>query len=194
MQLSPDELEVLNKVIPTVAFADHKRMEEAIRDVITENNANAAENVKKNDMELKHIQTEYLKNINKFLLDEAFYAEREGSVFFMTEKGRHLKQQRSLQKYYEWKEERGVGLRKDLYTIRTRGYLDQDEIIRNRKSTIIYKIRTFVLYPVIVIIILLLLIGVAHHNGWDKKFPSIRHWLDNKENKTNKNKDSEDDK
>lgn len=179
-QISIIEEEILDQVIPTVAFADHRRMQEALRDVIKEKNDNAPESEKKNDMDIKLLQTEYLKNIHNYLVAEAFYAEREGSVFFMTEKGKHLRQQGSLKKYYEWKEVRGVGLRKDLHTISTRGYLDQDEIIRNRKQTLIYKIKKFILYPLIGVIIIMLLVGVAHHNHWDNSFPALKNWLDKK--------------
>jgi len=195
IQLAPGELEVLNKIVPTVSFSDHKRLMEAIRDAVTERNDNAPAIAKKNDMELKLEQTDYTKNIHIFLLNEAFYAEREGFVYFLTEKGKHLKQQGSLQNYYDWKEKRGVGLRKDLNTIRERGYLDQDEIVRNRRKETIYKIKKFVLYPLIGIIVLMLLVGVAHKNGLDKNIPALKNWLDNKGKRNNaeKEKDKDDD-
>ena len=202
-ELTTDERVLLNKVIPTIAFADYNRLQDTLRDLIKERNAAAPPDMVLAEMEMKALQRDQIAHINAFLLEEAFYGEREGGVFFITEKGRHLRQQGALDKYYAWKEERGIGLKKELYEIKTKGYLEQDKIERHHKNEAYEKIKKFILYPLMIIILLMLFVGVVHHNHWDKGFPAMKNFLDkhqpaphsgDKAKSDDDDKDSKDDK
>ena len=113
----------------------------------------------------------------------------------MTEKGKILRRQGSLEKYDEWQKETRAKNKVIIRTIETRGYLDQDEIIRNRRSLMYKRIRKFVVFPLLGVILLFLILMAIHKNGADKNIPIIRNLFQNEKSQGQKNEEnSSDDK
>jgi hypothetical protein len=125
--LSSFEIEVLNRVIPTQTFSDPARLKFALLDIVEEDKAHLIRSGIVNEQEFKFLKIQTAKNIVQFLRSQEFFYEREGGVFFLTEKVKHLRQQGTLQKYYEWElSDRGENAR-ILHEIETRGYLNKDQ-------------------------------------------------------------------
>ena len=118
-----------------------------------------------------------VKNIFQYLIDYEFVGVREGGVSFLTEQGKNLRRQGSLQKYAEWQKETRAKNKTVIHTIETRGYLDQDEIVRNRRALIFKRIKKFVVYPVLLLILLLFLVLGAHKYKLDDNVPFIKKFF-----------------
>lgn len=154
-QLSDIEIDILNKIIPTQTFSETQNLQRALREIINEHKESLMAQGAMTEGGYKEFQTQSVKNIFDFLLKNAFIAEREGHVFFLTEKGKNLRRQKSLQQYVEWARQQRAENKVIMHTIETRGYLDQDEIDR-RGPTLVQKLKKYVLFPVLIIIVLVL--------------------------------------
>lgn len=186
-ELNDFEKELLNRIIPTQTFSDSKGIQIAIRNFIADEKDKIMEERNIDERSFRSLQSQTVKNIFQFLVDFEFVGEREGSVFFLTEKGKNLRRQRSLEGYDVWQKETRTKNKEIIKTIETRGYLDQDEIIRNRRMLMYKRIKKFIVYPILLIILLVLLIAAAHHYNLDKDIPFIKN-LFNKEEPTTEKK------
>jgi hypothetical protein len=101
-----------------------------LRNLIGEQKAAVLADGLSTDHDFQSFQNKTVFDITQFLKHNEFFAEREGRVFFLTEKGEQLKRQGSLQKYLEWEMGREAQLMADLHTIEARGYLDKDQTFR----------------------------------------------------------------
>ncbi len=195
VQLSDFETKLLNRIIPTQTLSDAKSTQIALRNFIADDKEAIIAEQKISDADFRTLQTQSVKNIFQYLKENDFVGEREGGVNFLTEKGKNLRKQGSLEKYEVWRQQTRAENKVILNTIETRGYLDQDEINRNRRSVMIQRIKKFVVYPLLIIILLVVLVLGAHYYKLDAKVPVIKDFLDKHEMVTEKgDKDSDDDK
>ena len=195
-QLNDFELKLLDRIIPTQTLSDAKSTQIAIRNFIAEDKENIIAERGISEAEFRTLQMQSVKTIFLFLREKEFVGERDGGVNFLTEKGKHLRKQGSLEKYEEWRKQVKSENKVILHTIETRGYLDQDEINRNRRGVMIQRIKKFVLYPLLLIMLLVLLAVGAHHYKLDDKVPFLKSLFEkgqtDKEDKRGEEKDGDD--
>jgi hypothetical protein len=185
-ELNDFEKELLNRIIPTQTFSDSKGVQIALRNFIADEKDKIMEAKGIDERSFRSLQSQTVKNIFQYLIDFEFVGEREGSVFFLTEKGKNLRRQRSLEGYEVWRKETRTKNKEIIKTIETRGYLDQDEIVRNRRMLMYKRIKKFIVYPILLIILLVLLISAAHHYNLDKDLPFIKNLFNKEEVATEK--------
>lgn len=172
--LTDFERALLNRVIPTYTLNDSKGVQIALRNFIGDEREQIMADQGIDERAFRALQSQTVKNIIDYLKANDYIAEREGGVTFLTEKGKILRKQGSLEKYDEWQKETRAKNKVIIRTIETRGYLDQDEIIRNKRSLMFKRIRKFVVFPLLGLILLFLIIMALHKNGADKNIPVIR--------------------
>ncbi len=193
--LTDFERALLNRVIPTYTLNDSKGVQIALRNFIGDEREQIMAEQGIDERAFRALQSQTVKNIIDYLKANDYIAEREGGVTFLTEKGKILRRQGSLEKYDEWQKETRAKNKVIIRTIETRGYLDQDEIIRNRRSLMYKRIRKFVVFPLLGVILLFLILMAIHKNGADKNIPIIRNLFQNEKSQGQKNEEnSSDDK
>lgn len=185
--LSEIELRLLDKFLHTTLLNEAKSIQIALRNFLADEKDNIMQELSLTERDIRTFQTHTAANIFEFLKSNDFVAEREGGVIFITEKGKHLRRQGSVAKFEEWQKETRAKNKKVIHTIETRGYLDQDEIVRNRRALIMKRIKKFVLYPILLLILCFFLLLGAHHYNLDKNVPFIRKFF--KDEKVEANKD-----
>lgn len=188
--LTDFERALLNRVIPTYTLNDSKGVQIALRNFIGDEREQIMAEQGIDERAFRALQSQSVKNIIDYLKANDYIAEREGGVTFLTEKGKILRRQGSLEKYDEWQKETRAKNKVIIRTIETRGYLDQDEIIRNKRSLMFKRIRNFIVLPVLGIILLLLILMALHKNGADKNIPIIRDLFQNEKSQEQKNDES----
>jgi hypothetical protein len=187
--LTDFERALLNRVIPTYTLNDSKGVQIALRNFIGDEREQIMTNQGIDERAFRALQSQTVKNIIDYLKANDYIAEREGGVTFLTEKGKILRKQGSLEKYDEWQKETRAKNKVIIRTIETRGYLDQDEIIRNKRSLMLKRIRTFVVFPLLGIIILFIILTALHKNGADKNIPILRNLFGNEKTQDEKTSD-----
>ena len=160
--LSEKEIEILNKIIPAQPMIEPQFLQKAIRDHISEHKEELMASHGIDENNFREYQSQTAKNIFQFLRDNSFIGEREGGVFFITEKGKNLRKQCTIQQYEAWRTEAREENKKVIHTIETRGYLDQDPIER-RGPGIMRILKRFVLYPILVILLAVIAYMAAKH-------------------------------
>jgi hypothetical protein len=187
--LTDFERALLNRVIPTYTLNDSKGVQIALRNFIGDEREQIMTDQGIDERAFRALQSQTVKNIIDYLKANDYIAEREGGVTFLTEKGKILRKQGSLEKYDEWQKETRAKNKVIIRTIETRGYLDQDEIIRNKRSLMLKRIRTFVVFPLLGIIILFIILTALHKNGADKNIPILRNLFGNEKTQDEKTSD-----
>jgi len=127
MSLTDFEIEMLNKLMHKHEFEDYSILEHGLRDLVSEQKEAAIASGVTTEQDFQSFQNKTVSDIAHFLKHNDFFAEREGRVFFLTERGKQLEQQGSIQKYLEWEKGREAQLLADLHTIETKGYLNKDQ-------------------------------------------------------------------
>lgn len=174
-ELNDFEKGLLDRIIPTQTFSDTKGVQIALRNFIGDDKEKIMAEQGHDERAFRALQSQSVKNILQYLIDYEFVGVREGGVNFLTEKGKNLRRQGSLQKYADWQLETRAKNKVIIHTIETRGYLDQDEIVRNRRALMFKRIRKFVVYPVLLLILLFFLIVGAHRYKLDNNVPFIKN-------------------
>lgn len=177
--LNDFEKTLLNRIIPTQTLNDSKGIQIALRNYIGDERESLMKEKGLDEQSFRALQSLTVKNIYQFLKENDYVAEREGAVSFLTEKGKILRRQGSLENYEIWAKETRIQNKKVIHTIETKGYLEQDEIIRNRKSLVMMRIRNFIIYPLLGIILLGFLVVAIHKNNMDKDIPFIKEMFKN---------------
>lgn len=191
--LTDFERALLNRVIPTYTLNDSKGVQIALRNFIGDEREQIMADQGIDERAFRALQSQTVKNIIDYLKANDYIAEREGGVTFLTEKGKILRKQGSLEKYDEWQKETRAKNKVIIRTIETRGYLDQDEIIRNKRSLMFKRIRKFVVFPLLGLILLFLIIMALHKNGADKNIPVIRDLFQNEKTQDEKTEEKSSD-
>lgn len=173
-ELNDFEKALLDRIIPTQTFSDSKGVQIALRNFIGDEKDKIMAERSIDEREFRTLQSQSVKNIFQYLVDHEFMGVREGGVNFLTEKGKNLRRAGSLEKYATWQQETRAKNKVIIQTIETRGYLDQDEIIRNRRALIYKRIRKFVVYPILLIILLVFVVLAAHKYKLDDNVPFIK--------------------
>ena len=173
--LSDVEVKLLEKFLNEGGLNEAKSIQIALRNYLTDQKDRIMQEMSLDERDFRAFHTRSVTNIYEFLKSNDFVAEREGGVIFMTEKGKQLRKQGTLEKYDEWQKETRAKNKVIIETIETRGYLDQDQIVRNRRALIIKRIKKFILYPILLLILVFFLLLGAHHYNLDKDVPFIRN-------------------
>jgi len=173
-ELNDFEKGLLDRIIPTQTFSDTKGVQIALRNFIGDDKDKIMAEQGLDERAFRSLQSQSVKNIFQYLIDYEFVGVREGGVNFLTEKGKNLRRQGSLEKYAEWQKDTRAKNKVVIHTIETRGYLDQDEIVRNRRALIFKRIKKFLVYPILLLILLVFLIVGAHKYKLDDNIPFIK--------------------
>lgn len=127
MQLTEFEYAILDKIIPTQTFEDPLAIKTALRRLVDEQRETLIAQGIATDENFKAFHNATADNIWHFLRRNAFFAEREGGVFFLTEKGKQLRQQKSLQNYIDWREQQTKIDADVMRRTREQGYLEEKQ-------------------------------------------------------------------
>ena len=103
---------------------------------------------------------EHKNNVAEYLKGNEFMRTQDTIMYSLSEKGKNLKRQGRYEKYNEWQKDTRSKNKVIIHTIETRGYLDQDEVVKNRRSE---QLKRYVIYPAIVVLIILAAMAVAYH-------------------------------
>lgn len=179
--LNDYEVGLMDQFLNGGGINEAKSIQIAIRNFIIEKKDQIMQERSLDERDFRAFQVQTGNNLFQFLKDNEFVAEREGNVVFMTEKGKSLRKQGSVAKYDEWQKETRAKNKVIIHTIETRGYLDQDEIVRNRRALIIKRIKKFVVYPLLLLILVFFLLIGAHKYNLDKDVPFIRNMFNKAE-------------
>lgn len=179
IELNDFEKRLLDKIIPTQTLSDSKGIQIALRNFVGDEKESIMQEQNIDERAFRTLQSQTVKNIFQYLIDHEFIGEREGGVNFLTEKGKNLRRQKSLAGYDEWQKETRSKNKVIIHTIETRGYLDQDEIVRNRRNFIMKRIQLMIVYPLLVIILLAVAISALHHFKLDDNIPFIKNIFKN---------------
>lgn len=181
--LNDREIMLLDGFMTSTLLNEAKSIPFALRNFISEKKESLCSELGLSERDFRAFHAQTSDNIMRFLLDNEFLSEREGNVVFITEKGKNLRRQGTLEKYDAWQKETRAKNKVVIHTIETKGYLDQDQIVRNRRALIIKRIKKFVIYPILLLILLALLIAASHKYGWDKNIPFIKNLFESESNK-----------
>lgn len=179
-ELNDFEKRLLDKIIPTQTLSDSKGIQIALRNFVGDEKEQIMAEQNIDERAFRSLQSQTVKNIFQYLIDHEYIGEREGGVNFLTEKGKNLRRQKSLAGYDAWQKETRSKNKVIIHTIETRGYLDQDEVVRNRRSFIIKRIKLMIVYPLLVIIVLAVAVSAMHHFKLDKNIPFINNFFKGK--------------
>lgn len=179
--LNDYEVGLMDQFLNGGGINEAKSIQIAIRNFIIEKKEQIMQERSLDERDFRAFQVQTVNNLFQFLKENEFVAEREGNVVFMTEKGKSLRKQGSVAKYEEWQKETRAKNKVIIHTIETRGYLDQDEIVRNRRALIIKRIKKFVVYPLLLLILVFFLLIGAHKYNLDKNVPFIRNMFNKAE-------------
>jgi len=188
--LNETEVRLLEQILTGGSLNESKSIQIAIRNHISDKKDALMEELSMNEAEFRSFHIKTINNIFQFLKDNEFIAEREGGVFFITERGKNLRRQGTLEKYAAWQQETRQKNKVVIHTIETRGYLDQDEIIRNKRALVLKRIKKFVVYPLLILILLFFLLLGAHHYNLDKDMPFIKNLFKTESETGKQNKSS----
>lgn len=176
-ELNDFEKRLLDKIIPTQTLSDSKGILIALRNFVSDEKEEIMQEQNLDERAFRSLQSQTVKNIFQYLVDHEFIGEREGGVNFLTEKGKNLRRQKSLAGYEAWQKETRVKNKEIIHTIETRGYLDQDDVVRNRRNIIMKRVKLMIVYPLLVIIVLAVAISALHHFKLDKNIPIIHNFF-----------------
>lgn len=170
--LSPTETAMLNKLIPRLQLREDFMLNNEIRSLLKEHAAEIMQAGNMSDNDFNAWQVQAVKNIGNFLKDGFLHARDEHETrFFFSERGKNLKKQGTIEKYQEWLTATRAKNKYELHTIETRGYLDQDEIVKNKPKS---PLKKFVLYPALVILALFILAALANKYKMLDKYPAVK--------------------
>ena len=164
--LTDFEISVLDKFIWTQTYENLNSLKVAMRNYIREQKDNIISSGKTTEPLFESFTNTSVDHIARFLLENDFFHDRDGQVFILTEKGTHLRQQGSLEKYIAWEKERNAVLIEEMHTIEKVGYLDREqptatELAAQRMSN---ERKSYLVYYVLIIVALaaFYLIGKYH--------------------------------
>ncbi len=177
--LTEQEVKLLNGFLTSTLLNEAKSIQIALRNYISERKDSISSETGMNERDFRAFHAQATDNILRFLLDNDFLSERDGSVIFITEKGKNLRKQGSLENYDAWQKETRAKNKVVIHTIETRGYLDQDQIVRNKRALILKRIKKFIVYPLLLVLLLVLLVAGVHKMGYDKNIPFIKNLFKN---------------
>ena len=134
--LTSFEIQILDKIIPTQTLSDPQSLQFNLHNLINQDKDRIMQSEHISEQEFKVLQAQTAKNIFQFLRANDFFYEREGGLFFLTEKIKYLRQQGSIEKYHEWEQVNALKKADELRIIESRGYLDKDQDPREHKDNI----------------------------------------------------------
>ena len=103
--LTEHEVTLLNGFLTSTLLNEAKSIPFALRNFISERKDSLSTELGLNERDFRSFHAQSAENIMRFLLDNEFLSEREGNVIFITEKGKNLRRQGSLQNYETWQKE-----------------------------------------------------------------------------------------
>ena len=156
--LNEFQTQILNRILPTQTFADPTALPAALRRIIEEQKEQITMRGM-SDQEFNTLYKETPKIIFQWLRDNEFYYEREGGVYYITDRGKQLRAQGTLEKYIEWMSQRRTVLNEDMKTNETRGYTD--EAIKARNSIKIQQEKKRNMFPVYIALAVIVIIFVV---------------------------------
>ncbi len=164
------EINILNKVIPTRTFGIYEELKLALHQHVDSQKEELIRSGEIAANEYSYHKTHVVNNMIDFLVRNGFYGIREGNVYFMTEKGKQLQKQKSLQKYVEWKMEADSNAVAEMHTIERQGFLEKDQTYKKEREerTPIVEDDTkknFGMY-VIILIVLIIIAAIGKSNKW----------------------------
>jgi len=172
--LSTFEIEILNKVIYTQTFSEYQRLTDALRRLVDEQKSNivSAGSVPEHDFPL--FQKTTVNNILQFLVRNGFFAVREGEVYYITERGKSLQQQRTIQSFVEWEEKREDKAIADLHTIEQQGYLEEDQTFKHERAAHMPltpvepepERRKYFGYYLLIVVVIIVLAAIGKSHKW----------------------------
>ncbi len=146
--LTDFEIDLLNRYIPMQTFNDLGAMRVTMRNQMRECKNEIISAGETTEAEFETFTNRSVDHIDKFLMQYGFFHDRDGQVFALTEKGKHLKQQGTVQKYVAWEKDRNAVLIDEMHTIEKQGYLKREQptpaelgthhMSQERKSHLIY--------------------------------------------------------
>ena len=169
ISLTPFETDLLNTFVHTQTFSELTDLQMALNGSLNEQKEHLILSGKTTGTDFNSFVTHTTSDITNFLVDHEFFHAREGGVYFLTGKGKHLKLQGSLQKYLDWEKVRDQELVDEMHTIQSKGYLEREQpthaelapvpVDEERKSNLVYYIL------IVVALIAFYLIGKYHKFG-----------------------------
>ncbi len=160
MALTEFEYSILDKVIPTQSLGDGLVLKTFIRRLVENEKANILSKENMTEHNFKLLQSQTANNLFQYLRDNEFLGEREGAVYFLTEKGKQLRRQGSLDNYISWRKAQGEIIRDELTRTMNQGYLEEKQkVVKNELQQI--KRRSYAVY--IIPLIILVFIGLVLH-------------------------------
>ena len=150
------EIEVLNRFVPTQTLGDMHALKAAMHSYIREHKDEIIKAGRNSEAEFDTFTNRTVDNIASFLLHNVFFHDRDGQVFILTEKGRHLREQGSLQKYLAWEEERNIVLINEMHLIEKTGYLKREQPTKAelREHPVSEERKSYLVYYVLIIVAL----------------------------------------
>ncbi len=161
--LNEFQTQILNRILPTQTFADPAALPTALRKIIEEQKEQITMRGM-SEYDFNTLQRETPRIIFQWLRDNEFYYEREGGVYYITDRGKQLRAQGTLEKYIEWMSQRHNVLNEEMKINETRGYTD--EAIKARNSVKIQQHeekKKKTLYPAIIILAVIIIALVAKY-------------------------------
>ena len=161
------EIDILNKVIHTRTFGEFSELKTALQKLVEEEKENLISSRKIAPDDFPLHKTRVVNNMIQFLVRNEFYGVRDGSVYFLTERGKHLQKQGSIQKYLEWESEREEKIISELHTIEEKGYLDKNQTYKNDPQPVDEEEKKIHFeYYLIIIIAIIILAALGKTNKW----------------------------
>ena len=151
--LTDTEIYLLDKLIPSLKMTDEINLNIVMR-LLADQEREYVASQGQPDVSI------LMQNVGAFLKEQGFVRTQDRLMYFLTEPGKNLKRAGSYEKYKEWQVNTRTKNREILHTIETRGYLDQDQIVKNRRAEMI---RKYVIYPAIAVIVIIVALAVASH-------------------------------
>jgi len=127
ISLSSFETDLLNRYIHTQTFDELSDLQVAMNEYLNDQKDSLIGDGDTNDPGFHSFVSRTIGNISDFLIKNQFFHAREGGVYFLTEKGKHLKAQGTLHDYVDWEKVRDKQLIDEMHTIQSKGYLDRDQ-------------------------------------------------------------------
>lgn len=165
------EIDILNKVIHTRTFGEYNELKIKLQQLVEDRKGELIRSGEVPASDFPLHKTHVVNSMIQFLVRNEFYGVREGGVYFLTEKGKFLQEQGTIQKYLVWQMQREKKLIEELHTIEEKGYLEKDQTFKKEH----HPVRPVVVeedtkknfgWYVLIIIVLIVLAAIGKSNKW----------------------------
>lgn len=136
--LTDFEISILNKVVPTQSLGDYEALQTVLRRHVTDQMEHVIATGLTTEPDFKKFQVTTCNHILSFLVNNEFLRAREGNVYYLTERGKHLRTQGSIEQFITWHATQHKEYTSELKEVKNTGFVaakQKDDYVNPKQKT-----------------------------------------------------------